>query len=177
MASQRANQPSWILDTKLFPHEIFTSHERRPDEVIMVDVGGGAGHQCIALRQAHPDLHGRVILQDLPDTIAMTDRATLQNSGTEALAHDFMTPQPIKGARVYYMRNVLHDWPDNACLTILKHLRNAMSAESVLVVDEIVVSDSGSGLRQINFDLVMTSVFGAMERTEDQWKALLSSAN
>ncbi|KAI3394825.1 hypothetical protein diail_2162 [Diaporthe ilicicola] len=49
----------------------------------------GFSHQCAALAAAFPALRGRLVLQDM--------------------AHDFFGPQPIKGARFYYLRNVLHD--------------------------------------------------------------------
>ncbi len=49
-------------------------------------------------------------------------------------AHDFFTAQPIKNASVYFMRMILHDWPDYKALEILKALRAAAGAETKLVV-------------------------------------------
>lgn len=48
--------------------------------------------------------------------------------------HDFFTPQPIKNARVYFMRMILHDWSDSACIQILKHIRDAASPDTELIV-------------------------------------------
>lgn len=62
-------------------------------EVLIVDVGGGRGEALHDLRTARPDLEGGMIVQDLPEVIAgMKD-----TPGVEAMAHDFFTPQPIKG--------------------------------------------------------------------------------
>lgn len=179
MSSQRSNQTNWMLEPKVFPVSDFTlaSDTGGPDDVLMVDVGGGAGHQCVALRKAHPDLKGRVILQDLPGTIAMVDQNALSNLGIEAQGHDFMTPQPVKGAKVYYMRNILHDWPNASCLTVLKQLRSAMDTHSILIIDEIVVRQSDSTWKQVNYDLVMMCALGGMERTRAQWQDLVSGAN
>jgi demethylsterigmatocystin 6-O-methyltransferase len=154
----------------------FTLHPDDQDRVLMVDVGGGGGQQCIALRQAHPELKGRVVLQDLPGTIAVADQDTLKKLHIESQAHDFMTPEPVTGAKVYYMRNILHDWPDATCMIILKHLRAAMSDDSVIMIDEIVVQKSESTWKQVNYDFVMMCALGGIERTKEHWQELLSGA-
>jgi demethylsterigmatocystin 6-O-methyltransferase len=179
MASQRTSQKSWVTESTLFPIKEFTLQSENHDSeaVLMVDVGGGAGHQCIALRQAHGNLKGRVVLQDLPGTIAMIDQSALKQLNIEAQAHDFMTAQPIKGAKVYYMRNILHDWPDATCLTILRQLRAAMTQGSAIIIDETVVRSSESTWKQVNYDFVMMAALGGLERTKDQWVALLSEVN
>jgi len=61
--------------------------------VVYVDVGGGIGHQCKALRDKYPNLKGRVIVQDL----GMTIHGKQEFSGVEGMAHDFFHDQPIKG--------------------------------------------------------------------------------
>ena len=117
------------------------------------------------------------MLQDLPGTIAMVDQSALRQLDIEAQAHDFLTPQPIKGAKVYYMRNILHNWPDVTCLTILRQLRAAMTQESVIILDEIVVRSSESTWKQVNYDFVMMAALDGLERTEDRWIALLSEVD
>ena len=47
------------------------------------------------------------------------------------IAHDFFKPQPIRNASVYFMRMILHDWPDYKALEILKALRSAAGADAV----------------------------------------------
>lgn len=63
------------------------------DRPVFVDVGGGTGHQCIAVKQKFPDLSGRIVLQDLPAPIS---EAKLPN-GIEKMVYDFFTRQPVKG--------------------------------------------------------------------------------
>lgn len=61
-------------------------------------VGGSMGHQCVAVRRKYPDLVGRVVLQDLPETIEKVKVSPLPGfEGTEIMAHDFFTPQPLRG--------------------------------------------------------------------------------
>ena len=66
-------------------------HGTGADEAIFVDVGGGNGSQCAALKKAFPDLKGRIILQDRP---AVLEKA-LKVDGMELMAHDFLTEQPV----------------------------------------------------------------------------------
>jgi demethylsterigmatocystin 6-O-methyltransferase len=104
------------------------------------------------------------------------DRKETEAAGIKVMAHDFFTPQTIKCAKVYYFRTVLHDWSDDNCRTILKHTREAMAADSVVVVDEIVLPLTGATLKQMNSDLTMMAIIGAMERTREQWAGLLESS-
>lgn len=56
-----------------------------------------------------------------------------------SIAHDFLTPQPIKNARVYFMCMIMHDWPDSTCIQILKQLRTAAGPETeVIIIDNLV---------------------------------------
>ena len=64
------------------------------EAVLIVDVGGGRGHNLEALKKAFPNQHGRLILQDQPQTI---DEIGRQLPGIESMRYDFFAPQPIKG--------------------------------------------------------------------------------
>ncbi|KAI1738165.1 hypothetical protein F4680DRAFT_426303 [Xylaria scruposa] len=47
------------------------------------------------------------------------------------------------GARVYYLRNILHDWPTSKCREILENVKIAMTKDSVILIDEMVLSERG----------------------------------
>ena len=66
------------------------------DDVLLVDVAGGRGHDVGKFRAHFPHLPGRCILQDLPETIAQV-RKTTPPQGVELMEYDFFTPQPVKG--------------------------------------------------------------------------------
>lgn len=89
MVAQRGEMPGWL--TK-YPIEEETKGWKA-QEPVFVDIGGGMGHQCEDLKSKYPNLPGRIILQDLPHAIA----AAPAKPGIEAQAHDFFTPQPVKG--------------------------------------------------------------------------------
>lgn len=65
------------------------------DGVLLIDVGGGIGHDMELFQKYHSKLPGRLILQELPSVIeAATTRLP---KGIESMEYDFFTPQPIKG--------------------------------------------------------------------------------
>lgn len=92
MTGQRDGRTNW-LDFFPFEERVARGFKRGDGSVMLVDVGGGQGHEVEAIKNKHPHLPGRFLLQDLPDTIMQA----LPVPGMEAVAHDFFTDQPIKG--------------------------------------------------------------------------------
>ena len=68
------------------------------DAIMFVYIGGGLGHEAVALRKRFPKLPGRFVLQDLPQAVA-----DLRLDGVEATVHDFLTPQPLKGKNASHL--------------------------------------------------------------------------
>lgn len=67
-------------------------------------------------------------------------------------AHDFFEPQPVKGAAVYLLQQVLHDWSEVYCVKILRHLRAAAGPGSQLVVVDCIIPyacDDPEDIKQI----------------------------
>lgn len=180
MTAQRATQASW---TSTFPMQnlCLSEEDAAHDRVLFVDVGGSAGHQCQSLRASHPDLKGRVVLQDVAGVIARLDTAALAEQGIEAAAHDFFTPQPpsVRGAKAFYLRNVLHDWPSPTCVEILQHLREACAEDSVVLIDEVVVRDEagGKGWMGAQKDVQMLACTAGRERSLREWEELVQTAD
>ncbi|KAF9471449.1 S-adenosyl-L-methionine-dependent methyltransferase [Pholiota conissans] len=114
-----------------------------PKGSTVVDVGGGIGTQSLLISKAFPDL--KLVVQDreavIPDGIKFqyyeASAPELLTSGRVSLQpHDFYAEQPIKNARVYFMRMIMHDWPDSTCVKILKHLRVAAGEKTELIIIE-----------------------------------------
>ncbi|KAF2112764.1 S-adenosyl-L-methionine-dependent methyltransferase [Lophiotrema nucula] len=141
-----------------------------PDRAAFVDVGGNLGHDLRVFHEKHPTFPGKLILEDLPQVIA--DVKDLP-SAIQPLAHDFFAPQPIKGAKCYYMRIVLHDWPDVQAKQILNNTREAMAPDSILLLNEGVLAEKNSPWIEPHLDFHMLTFVAAGERTERQWRALL----
>ena len=92
------------------------------------------------------------------------------------MAHDFFTPQPVKGARAYYLHGVIHDWADAEAGRILGHLRDAMTTGySKLLIHDHVLPERNSHPQATAYDLTMMVKVSAFERTELMWRELLRS--
>ena len=90
-----------ITLSRLFPYNNSSSSaEDAEDKVLLVDIGGGKGSLMEKFRMQRPDLRGRVILQDLAGVV--NGRASAH--GVEYMAHDFFTPQPVRGNQIGSVR-------------------------------------------------------------------------
>ncbi|KAF2267964.1 S-adenosyl-L-methionine-dependent methyltransferase [Lojkania enalia] len=143
-----------------------------PDSALLVDVGGGFGQQAIAFKNKFPSLPGRIIVQDIPETL---DRAPA-TEGIEFMVQDFFSPQEVKDAKLYYLRHVLHDWTDEDCVKILKNIAPAMGPESRVVIDEVVLPDMNVPWQAAYMDITMMASLGGFERTRGEYESLLDQA-
>ena len=170
MTVQRLDSGGSFLD--VFDFDVESLAHLPDDERIFVDVGGGVGHQCRALVTRYPSLKGRTVLQDLPHVLDQSSPGT----GVESMPWDFFGdgPQPVRQAQHYYMRNILHDFPDAECKVILGKVRDAMGRGNKLLIDEVVLGERGRHWRAAQLDVLMMSTLGAGERTRAQWETLLS---
>ncbi|KAJ4253408.1 hypothetical protein NW762_010566 [Fusarium torreyae] len=158
---------------EVYPTETLVA-DSKPDRPLVVDVGGSKGHDLTKFHLRHPDIpEGSLVLQDLPDILKeLTIADTIS-----VHPHDFFTPQPVKGARAYFMHNVLHDWEDKQASQILKHLADAMEpGYSKLLIHESLVSTIKPLARVTTSDITMMACLSAKERTEAEWRQLIESA-
>lgn len=152
---------------------------------LVVDVGGGVGHVSAAIAQAHPQL--RFCVQDFEDMRGEAEGCFAKHGVEERVVfagHNFFDPQPeaTRGAAVYFLRNILHDWSDVYCRRILKPIIEAMGPESRIVVADIVQPEVGvvcktQDARVRALDLTMLVMFNAKERSYEEWEALFVSVD
>ncbi|KAJ7159170.1 S-adenosyl-L-methionine-dependent methyltransferase [Mycena crocata] len=111
----------------------------------VVDVGGGIGALSLPLLQKYDDL--AVVIQDRESVIAQAVKhwtanfptAVATNRAAFAVA-DFFQPNRFEGAEVYMLRYIMHDWNDDACVSILSATKSAMTVKSrVLIVDSLLI--------------------------------------
>ena len=173
------------------------------DSVFLVDVGGGRGDDIMSFARKYGDaIRGRLVLQDKDASIAAFEAARSASvaeenskeqpkaneqprdpspssalSRIEGQIHDFFLLQPIKHAETYYLHSVLHDWPNDACVQILENIVGAMRpGHSRVLINEVVMPDTGAGWRATGLDWCMMALVGARERSEGEWRALLARA-
>lgn len=95
MTGNRAARKHWVdwfpVRSELL--DDFQAHAAN-NNVLLVDMGGGKGHDLERLIATFPEAHGKVVLQDLPGTIA-----NLKDFGgaINPMVHDIFTAQPIYG--------------------------------------------------------------------------------
>ena len=141
----------------------------------IIDVGGGHGLLLATILQANPALKGT--LYEIPAVIEgahsgplapVMDRCTL-------VAGDMFTSVP-PGADAYIMKHIIHDWPDDLCLKILKSCRSGVNpGGKLLVVDNVI--QPGNGFDSGKFlDLEMLIFPGGHERSEVQFRDLFAAS-
>ncbi|KIJ04711.1 hypothetical protein PAXINDRAFT_159279, partial [Paxillus involutus ATCC 200175] len=168
------------------------------------DVGASIGTFSLPLAKMYP--HLKIIDHDLPEVLvqakdvwAQDAPEALQNNQVEFVALNFFEGSPIKGLDVYYLRNIIHDWPDAEAAIILRNVRNSMEPHSRLLIHDYVLTTAnrkptadymgadvapepmlpnfGAGnSRMYQQDLNMWFIHNAKERTLDDSITLGSAA-
>ncbi|UNI22032.1 hypothetical protein JDV02_007959 [Purpureocillium takamizusanense] len=165
-------------------HFDFASLRNSPCEVSnrriqLVDVGGGRGTVLKKILDFHEDAldPAACVLQDRPEVIALSRTDNVLPSEVQRQEHDFMTEQPVKGAKAYFMRMILHDYADEVGIKILSRLAGAMDPDSRVLICEMVLP---SRVGEADFpaavldQAVMT--MGGKERTERGFSQMLEAA-
>ncbi|KAM5437586.1 putative demethylsterigmatocystin 6-O-methyltransferase [Microsporum canis] len=171
MNTRHAGETHWL---DVYPLDKYIRLDEADNlvETLLVDVGGGNGHEARLVKERYPHLPGRIIFQDLSEIIQKCSSM----HGVDGMIHDFFSPQPVRGARIYRLHHILHDWPDEPCRQILGHLRNAMVGHSILLIGDIVLPDTNAHSNSMQSDLTMMALFLARERSKSQWVSLLKGA-
>ncbi|KAG1793227.1 S-adenosyl-L-methionine-dependent methyltransferase [Suillus variegatus] len=171
----------------------------------VVDVGSGTGAMSIPLAKMFPNL--RITNQDLPEALELSRNAWEKNAPEALLGGhiefvplNFLEESPVVGKDVYYMRSIIHDWPDNESMVILHNIRKVMGPNSRVLIHECVLlrtfEEPGVGANEfskdheapehtlLNFgshtphhlDMVMWLCFNGKERTLNEFKIIAASA-
>ena len=95
MTGIRHSRPSWI---EWFPVNEQLLDGYRQDTALLVDVGGGWGHDVVAFQKQHAT-NAKLVLQDLPHVIINAPNLPLNVKCSE---HDFFArEQPIRGKKTW----------------------------------------------------------------------------
>ncbi|KAH6873689.1 O-methyltransferase-domain-containing protein [Coprinopsis sp. MPI-PUGE-AT-0042] len=176
-----------------------------PAGTTFCDVGGGIGNMAMHIAKAHP--HIQVKLQDQPKQIeqAIKDHwpkhypQAIEENRIEFKSIDFFTEAPISGCDIYYLKHIIHDWPDAQCQQILKNVRRAMAPQSRLLIHEFIIQHANrvhakslpqrqapeplmanwgtARIRSYNLDILMMTILNARERTLEDFVNLAQQAD
>jgi hypothetical protein len=177
MGAYRDGKPSWC-DPGFYPvsDRLISGFDASMSDVLLVDVGGGRGHDLATFASRFESHPGRLVLQDR-DQVITSIAATKDTLPFEAQAYDIFTPQPIKHARAYYMHSVPHGFSDEDAVKILQNLVPALAkGYSRVLLNEIVINEERPTLAATNMDMVMLAHLAVRERTEAEWRDVLDKA-
>ncbi len=171
-------------DASLFNETMAGFHSQEPPAVAaaydfstfktIVDIGGGTGSLLAAIltRCAGP----RGVLFDLPHVVAeapallkakgVNDRVTIE-------AGDFFKTVPA-GGDAYVLSHIIHDWDEDQCLTILRHIRKVINSGGRLLIAEMVLPAGDTPHPGKMLDMAMLVWPGGQERTLAEYDHLLS---
>ena len=145
-----ANAHSFITmvpETSLqnFVHNVpWATEESSTCPKVVVDVGGSNGDLCEALLRAYPGIT-KAIVEDLPEvtSINLKHGAPEDLSGRmEYRAYDFFQQQELADADVYIFRTVLHDWPDDYVVRILRNQIPVFKTGARILINDICIESS-----------------------------------
>ncbi|KAH8697070.1 S-adenosyl-L-methionine-dependent methyltransferase [Talaromyces proteolyticus] len=115
-----------------------------PDHTLVVDVGGGVGGATLPIVSKFQNL--TLLVQDLPENkekfwafLKKDYPRVLESNRASFQAQNFFEVNTTKNAPIYFLRHVLHDWPDAEATKLLKNLAAVMSARSKILICEHIV--------------------------------------
>jgi hypothetical protein len=142
----------------------------------LIDVGGGNGTLLSSVLKKYPAMKG--ILYDLPGVVARA-RDTIREAGMadrcQTIAGSFFEKVP-PGGDAYLMRHIIHDWNDDQCQQVLGNFRNVMTPAAKLLIIESVIPPGNQPFFGKFLDLTMLVIPGGKERTAEEYRNLLGSA-
>jgi len=97
----------------------------------------------VILAKAFPSL--QLVNQDVSPEALKEGEANIKDLELESRIkfayHDFFTPQKIS-AKAYIFKSILHDWPDDACVKIVKALLPALEDDSHVLIGECLMPEA-----------------------------------
>ncbi|MEE6139023.1 methyltransferase [Mycobacterium sp. 050128] len=142
----------------------------------IVDVGGGHGRLLAAILQTAPNSRG--VLFDLPEVVAGAPElfGKYGVDGRVRIEEGSFFDSAPEGGDAYVLKNVIHDWPEQDAVRILKNVRAAAPAGARLLLCEFVIPDHDRDFHGKWVDIEMLVVAGARERTADEYGRLFDQA-
>ena len=135
------------------------------------DIAGGRGHLLSAILEAAPNAKG--VLFDLPHVVE--ERSAMASSRLTLQPGDFFK-DPLPRCDAYILMEIIHDWPDEEAVAILKALRRAAVPRAALfLIETIVPADPGPDWSKM-LDIHMLTLLGGKQRTLREYEILLGRA-
>jgi hypothetical protein len=142
----------------------------------VVDVGGAKGTLVSAVLGANAALTGVVFELEHVVGVARGAIAAAGLAGRcEVVAGDFFRGGVPEGD-LYVLKQILHDWDDGECRTILANCAKAMRPSGRVVIVEQIVPEDGAPSFATLMDMNMLVMLPGRERTLREYDTLLTEA-
>jgi C-methyltransferase len=142
----------------------------------IVDVGGGHGPLLAAVLAAAPASRG--VLYDLPRVVANAPSLLREHNVDDRvrIAEGSFFDSVPEGGDAYILKNIIHDWPDDLAVQILRNVHRAAGPRATVLLVELVIPNHDRDFPGKWVDLEMLLNLGARERTAAEYRELLSQA-
>ena len=142
----------------------------------IVDVGGGEGPLLAAILAGAPASRG--VLYDLPRVVASAPSLLREHKVADRvrIAEGSFFDSVPTGGDAYILKNIIHDWPDEKAVQILRNVRTAAGPRATVLLIELVIPKHDRDFPGKWVDLEMLLNLGARERTAAEYRDLLSQA-
>ncbi|CAG5866871.1 unnamed protein product [Menidia menidia] len=158
---------SWVLDG----HDVVTAFNLSGFRRI-VDLGGCTGALAHEIVKAYPS--ASVAVFDLPEVVEAAQKHFPQEN--EALAFqtgDFFSGE-IPSADLYVLARIIHDWPEEKCLALLKKIYdNCKPGGGVLLVEAMLFENKRGPVMAQIFSLNMLVQAEGRERPPSEYTSML----
>ncbi|MBE8596167.1 methyltransferase [Xenorhabdus sp. BG5] len=131
----------------------------------IMDIGGGQGSLAKNIKMHYPHIQCHVM-----DQYDFTER---ESEEITFINGDFFSFIP-SGYDAYCMKNVLHNWPDNQAIDILRNCHKAMGEDSVLYIIDMLKDQNDAEAE--SFDLHMDILLSGKERYQSEFESVAKQA-
>ncbi|KAL4755781.1 uncharacterized protein BDW70DRAFT_167858 [Aspergillus foveolatus] len=138
--------PAELVEWCSLPEQLIKTFDDGVENVFMVDVAGGRGHDLKSFTDEFPDVKGQFIFEDLGHVLEQS----VDVLGAKKITFDLFKEQPIKGAY-------------------------AMRPESKLIIEEFILSEKDCPILSAMWDWEMMVFCHSFERSESHWRKVLTT--
>ncbi|XP_028994980.1 acetylserotonin O-methyltransferase 2 isoform X2 [Betta splendens] len=161
---------TWVLDG----HDIVTAFNLSCFRAI-VDLGGCTGALAREMAKAYPS--SCVSVFDLPQVVETAQKHFSQDNDVFVFqSGDFFSGE-IPAADLYVLARIIHDWPEEKCLTLLKKIHaTCQPGGGVLLVEAMLLENRRGPVMAQVFSLNMLVQAEGRERSPSEYTRLLNAA-
>jgi len=153
----------------------------------IVDIGGGLGALLAHILEKYSTIKQGICF-DLPNVIQQSEtgnefeKRNISKNRYQFVAGDMFNAKTIPQADAYILQSIIHDWPDDRTIDILKSIRTAVNGQQVTIfIIGFIILPSTKENKLINrgvhaFDLHMMILADAKERTQKQHEYLFEKS-